>query len=77
MFLEEKLLKKLFYLDGILCTGGNSDFDFRLENNNGYALIKLNKDKAELYLGNSDNLEAVKTLSNENITGLKAEGYNW
>ena len=77
MFLEEKLLKELFNLNGILCTGGNCDFDFQLEYHGGYAIIKLNEDKAELYLGRDCILEDIRKLSKEQILALKDEGYNW
>ena len=81
MLLEEKLLKKWFDLDGELSSGGSSDFDFEIKGSPGYVIIKLNGNKAELYSRpNSkfnDVLKDVKELSDEDITALKNEGYEW
>ena len=78
MSIEEKLLKKLFGINGELSTTGESDFDFQTLTN-GYVMIKLNGTKAELYTSNEWDycLEEVKELSGEEVKALKNEGYTW
>lgn len=81
MLFEEKLLKKLFNMDGDLCTGGKSDFDFEIKGPPGFVIIKLNGKKAELYSRPhrkfGDVLEDSKELSDGDIVELKNQGYEW
>lgn len=81
MVLEERLLKKWFDMDGDLSTTGYSDFDFEIKGAPGYVIIQLNGNKAELYSRPhkkfNDVLEKVVELSDEDISSLKNEGYEW
>lgn len=81
IFVEEKLLKKLFHLDGDLLTGGPSNFDFKTQDSPGYVIVKLKGNTAELYSRPhrkfDDVLERIKQLSEDDIDVLKKEGYVW
>lgn len=78
MFLEEKILKKMFDIKGKLSTGNKFEFEFETLYD-GHVKIKLNGNKVELYsfVESDFYLEQEKELSREDAIALKEEGYKW
>jgi hypothetical protein len=81
MTIEEKILKKLFNMDGELCVAMDDVMDFERKKKPDYVSVKLFGNVAELYSVLHHELEDLfitsKELSEEDIIVLKKEGYEW